>query len=324
MAATVERAYSVGRRGSIPERLAERAGAVFGMSVPAAVSYRLEIGRAKLEELAARVNEEPRGASVTISGSEVKVSRSEEGYRLDIPATMENLDHALQGLTDEVEVAGDVLEPGITTQEAEESAEKARQALSEQLVFKAEGKSWTLSPSDIGSALDVTRKDGEIGISLNWDRLKNRLANVYADLTIKPVEASYDFAADGSVIVKPSKEGQRIEEDKLLGAIEEGLLEGKREYEVPITVDKPVYTTAELESMKPTTLLGSYRTNHTLSSDKSEERVENLELASNAVSGTFVAPGEIFSMNDTVSHIDYNVTHVINGQETTEEGGGLC
>jgi vancomycin resistance protein YoaR len=192
-------------------------------------------------------------------------------------------------------------------------------------VFRAEGKTWTLSPSDVGSALVVTKKDGEIGISLNRDRLVDRLANVYADLNVKPVEASYDFAADGSVIVRPSKEGQKVEEDKLLNAIEEGLFAGEREYEVTITVDKPEYTTTELESMKPTELQGSYRTNYRATTDQGQTRVANLEIASNAVSGTFIAPGEVFSMLDHVAGLDYYETHVIvNGAETTADGGGLC
>jgi vancomycin resistance protein YoaR len=262
---------------------------------------------------------------VNIYGSEVEVVESREGYKLDNTATMQSADNAIEDMSGQARLIGDVLEPAITTREAETAAEKARRVLSEQLVFRAQGKSWTLSPSDVGSVLVVTRKNGEIGISLNRDRLVDRLAHVYADLNVNPVEASYDFAADGSIIVTQSKEGQRIEEDKLLAAVEEGLFAGKREYEVPIGVDKPVYTTAELESMKPTTLLGTYETNYTLSSDTSEERVQNLELASSAVSGTFVAPGDIFSMNDTVSHLDYHRTHVIvDGQETLADGGGLC
>jgi vancomycin resistance protein YoaR len=151
------------------------------------------------------------------------------------------------------------------------------------------------------------------------------LAHVYADLNVKPVEAGYDFDSGGAVIVTQSKEGQQVEEDKFLGAISDGLFEGKRQYEVPITVDKPTYTTAELESMKPTELQGSYRTNYQATTDQGQTRVENLQIASNAVSGTFLAPGETFSMLEHVAGLDYHETHVIvNGAETTDEGGGLC
>jgi vancomycin resistance protein YoaR len=324
--ATVEKAYAVGREGNILERLGERARALtVGVTVPPDVDYRPERAQAEVEEIAPQVNHEPREASVTIYGSQVEVAESREGYKLDIPATMQSVDGAIDDMSGQAKLVGEVLEPKVNTGEAEEAAKKARAAVSEQLVFKAEGKSWTLSPADVGSALDVTRDGGRLEVSLNRDHLRNRLANVYADLNVNPVEARYDFASDGSVIVTPSKEGQRIEDDKFLGAIQEGLFEGKREYEVPIGVDKPEYTTTELQNMKPTTLQGTYQTNYTLSTDRSDERVENLKLASGAVSGTFVAPGEVFSMNDTISGIDYNVTHVIiNGQETTEEGGGLC
>ncbi|MDQ4043389.1 MAG: peptidoglycan binding domain-containing protein, partial [Actinomycetota bacterium] len=317
--ATVDEAYAVGREGNILERLGERARALLiGVTIPPDVDYRPEKARTEVEEIASQVNHEPKDASVNVYGSQVEVVESREGYKLDTAATMKSVDSAIGDMRGRVELVGEVLEPGITTGEAQTAAEKARRAVSEQLVFKAEGESWTLSPSDIGSALDVTKKEGEIGVSLNRDRLEDRLAHVYADLNVEPVEASYDFGANGAVIVTPSKEGQKIDEDKFLGAIQDGLFEDKREYEVPIVVDKPEYTAAELEAMKPTTILGSYRTNYTLSSDKSKERVENLELASGEVSGTFVAPGEVFSMNTAVSDVDYNVTHVIiNNQETT-------
>ena len=63
-------------------------------------------------------------------------------------------------------------------------------------MLKAEGKSWTLSPVDLGSVLDVIKQDGKIDVSLNRDLLDGRLTNVYNDLTVKPVEASYDFDAE--------------------------------------------------------------------------------------------------------------------------------
>ena len=326
VAATVEEAYAVGREGNNLERLGERSlSLVVGVTIPPDVDYRPEKAQAEVEEIASQVNHEPREASVEVYGSEVEVLESSEGYKLDVAATMERIDSAVEDMSGQARLVGDVLSPEITTEEAETAAEKARQALSEQLVFKAEGRTWTLSPAAVGSALEVTKNGDELEVSLNRDRLRDRLAHVYADLTIRSVEAGYDVAANSSVVVTPSKEGQRIEDEKFLAAIEDGLFQNKREYEVPIVVDRPEYTTAELEGMKPTTLLGSYRTNYTLSSDKSEERVENLELASGEVSGTFLAPGKIFSMNAAVSDVNYKETHVIiNGAETLADGGGLC
>jgi vancomycin resistance protein YoaR len=323
--ATVEKAYAVGREGNILERLQERLLATLGgITIPPDVDYRRAKARGEVEEIASRVNHEPLQAAVNIVGSEVEVIESREGYKLDNAATLANVDSAVEDVSGEVRLVGEVLEPEFTTDEAEVAAKRAREAVSEQVVIKAEGESWTLSPADIGSTLDITRKDGKLEVDLSQGRLADRLANVYADLTVEPVEAGYEIGSNG-VVVTPSREGQNIESKKFLGAIEEGIFEGKREYQVPIEVNKPEFTTAEAEAMKPTQLQGTYRTNYTLTSDKSEERVENLRIASGAINGTFLAPGEVFSMNDTVSHLDYNRTHVIiDGQEAEADGGGLC
>ena len=323
---TVDKAYAVGREGNILARLSERLRASFGgVTIAPDIDYQPAKARGEVREMASLVDLPPREADVKIYGSEVEVAKSREGYELDLAATMASVDSAIEDMSGKARLRGDVLDPGVVTAEAEMAAKKARGALSEQLTLKAEEKSWTLSPADLGSALDVTKQDGKIDVILNRDHLDGRLTGVYNDLTIKPVEASYDFDADGDIFVKPSHEGRSVEGEKLLDSIEGGLFEGKREYQVPVTVAKPHYTTAELEAKKPTELQGTYRTNYTATTDQGQTRVENLKIASGAISGTFVAPGGTFSMLDHVANLDYFQTHVIvNGAETVDEGGGLC
>jgi vancomycin resistance protein YoaR len=323
---TVDKAYAVGREGNILERLSERLRASFGgATIPPDIDYRPAQARGEVREIAYQVDHPPMEADVKIYGSEVEVAKSRDGYELDLAATMASVDSAIRDMSGKARLRGDVLDPGVVTAEAEAAAKKARGALSEQLTLKAEEKSWTLSPADLGSALDVTKQDGKIEVSLNRDHLDGRLTNVYNDLTIKPVEASYDFDSDGDIFVKPSHEGRSVEGEKLIDSIQGGLFEGKREYQVPVTVAKPRYTTDELEAKKPTELQGTYRTNYTATTDQGQTRVENLKIASGAISGTFVAPGGTFSMLDHVANLDYFQTHVIvDGAETVDEGGGLC
>jgi vancomycin resistance protein YoaR len=323
---TVDKAYAVGREGNILERLSERLRASFGgRTISPDIDYQPAKARSEVREIASRVDHPPREADVNIYGSEVEVAKSREGYELNLAATMASLDSAIEDMSGKAHLRGDVLDPGVVTAEAEAAAKKARGALSEQLTLKAEGKSWILSPADLGSTLDVTKQDGKIDVSLNRDHLDSRLTDVYNDLTVKPVEASYDFDADGDIFVKPGHEGQSVEGEKLLDSIQGGLFEGKREYQVPVIVAKPRYTTDELEANKPSELQGTYRTNYTATTDQGQTRVENLKIASGAISGTFVAPGDTFSMLEHVANLDYFQTHVIvDGAETVDEGGGLC
>lgn len=324
--ATVEKAYAVGREGNVAERLGERLRAGFpGITIDPRISYQSDKVRTEVEEIAGQVNTPPQDATVGIAGSEVEIGESQEGYRLDVERTMASVDEAIDGMTGEADLRGEVLGPGVTTAEAETAAEKAEVALAEQLVFQHDDGTWTVSPADVGASLDVAPKDGGLDVSLDRDRMSDRLANVYSDLTIKPKNASYDFDNNGNVIVVPGREGRSIEWENLLDAVENNLFDGQREYQVKTTVEKPKYTTAGLEAKKPSELLGSYKTNYTATTDQGAERAENLEIASNAVNGTFVAPGEVFSMVQHVQDLDYNDAHVIvDSKEETAEGGGLC
>ena len=324
---TVNQAYAVGREGNVLDRLSQRLRASFGgATIPPDIDYRPELARAQVQEIATQTNHQPTEANVKIYGSEVEVSKSREGYELNPAATMTSIDGAIDDMSGKVILQGDVLDPDVTTAEAETAAEKARGALSEPLKIEAKGgESWTIQPDKLGAALEVTKQDGTIDVSLNRDRLAGVLTNVYDDLTVKTVEASYGFDSDGDVIVKPAHFGRKVESEKLFDDIQGGIFDGKTEYQVSTTVDKPEYTTAELQAKKPTELLGSYHTNYTATSDKTQARVNNLNTASRAVSGTFLAPGEVFSMTDTVSGQNYESGHVIIDGATSEAlGGGLC
>ena len=174
--------------------------------------------------------------------------------------------------------------------------------------------------------MEATWSTVDIPLSVNYgrERLREGLSGVFDTLTVEPVEAGFEFNGN-QVSVRPSREGKQVNQEKLLDNLEAGLLEGKREYGVPIITAKPKLTTQEAEDLKPTTLIGSYRTDYTLSTDKSPERVENLKIASNAITGKLLAPGEVFSVNEVASPLKYNETHVIiEGKEEKADGGGLC
>jgi vancomycin resistance protein YoaR len=327
VARTVNQAYAVGREGNVLDRLSQRLRASFGgATIPPDIDFRPEMARAQVQEIATQVNHQPKEADVKIYGSEVEVSKSRDGYELNPAATMTSIDGAIDDMSGKVSLEGEVLEPAVTTPEAETAAKKARGALSEPLEIKAQnGESWTIQPDKLGPALEVTKQNGNIDVGLNPDRMDGALTSVYDGLTIKTVDASYGFDSDGDVIVKPAHFGRKVESEKLIDDIEGGIFEGKREYQVSTTVDKPEHTTAGLQAKKPTELLGSYHTNYTATSDKTQARVNNLNTASHAISGTFLAPGETFSMNDTVSGLDYESGHVIvDGATSNALGGGLC
>lgn len=321
---TVEEAYAVGRDGSIRERIEGRLDAAFGtVDVSPKVEYQRKIAKLQVEELANRFDAKPREAEVNIIGSEVEMIESAKGYATNQSATLKSINAAVDDMTGEAEIVGRVLKPEIGTPAAQNAAETARKAMSEQMAFTADKQRWTLSPAEIGAALDVTRGKDGFDIGLNKETMRASLENVFATLTVAPVEATYQIESS-EVSVIPGENGSRIGEDKLFENIQSGIFTDKREYEVPIVTDKPDLTTAKAESLKPTEVIGDYRTNY-LTYDDTPGRIENLEIASDAINNTLLAPEEVFSFNALAEPLDYKDTKVIvGGRVDTAEGGGLC
>ena len=323
---TVDRAYAVGREGSIWKRLGERFEGAWGtVSTAPVVDHDREAVRSRIENRATRINQEGRNAYVDIRGSDAEVVESREGYTMDVQGTTVNVDKALERMSGEVEIAGEAFEPEVLTSASEEAASVAQEAMSEPVTLSADGKEWELSPQEIGQSLSFTpRANGELRVGLDREQLRAVMSDVYEDLTIAPTEAGFRFEDDG-VGVTRSRAGQEIEEEELFEALEAGLFQGERTYEVSVEIDEPELTTAQAEELKPTELIGTYRTNYTLSSDTSQERVENLRIASDAISGKALAPGEIFSANELLEPLEYYETKVIiEGKEEKADGGGLC
>jgi vancomycin resistance protein YoaR len=245
---------------------------------------------------------------------------------------------------------GDVALGGTTAQEAQQILEEHTGGLEE--IELTGPEEFTLSADELGvdfdarrtaaQAYDVGREGGVLKriydrteatwgtvrvpfvVDYEGERLRDGLSSVFSVLTTEPTEAGYEV--DGSeVTVTESRTGQRVDEEKLLSDIEAGLSEGQREYEVPVETEEPELTTEEAEGLRPTTLLGKYRTDYRETSDKSPERLENLEVGSGGIDGTLLAPGEIFSANEVLSPLDYNKTKIIlEGKEDKADGGGLC
>lgn len=326
--ATVENARDIGREGNAFERLEERANGIFGtVEIPLEVAYDDGMIRSQTESLARQLDTEPTQAEVSVTADDasgVEVSQSAEGYEVDVQQTAANIRGSIESLEGEAELVGGATEPEIVTAEAERAAETARTALGGPAVLTAQGEEWRLMPEQIASAINVEPRDGELQVNVDPRSLRSNLSDMYSSVNAQAREADFRFAGNGVEIV-PGQIGQRIEDQKLLNQLQNGLPEGQRQYEVPIVEDRPELTTREAQRQRPTQMIGEYRTTFEGTGDDDPARVDNLRTASEALTGQTVAPGEVFSTNDVLAPLDYNETSVfVDGAEEKAEGGGLC
>lgn len=324
-AATADEAYAVGREGNVFERLRDRFSAATGtVRIEPKVSYDRQAGREEIERAVSGMEKTSRDATVTMDGARIRLEEAQSGYEVDAAATAGNLERAVSELRGEARLEGREVAPEITTAEAESAADEAREAVSEPLTLSAQGEEWTVSPAQVAGAIEIQRSRGGLEVGLEKGGLGPYVGEMYEAVYRAPEDASYEISGQ-TIQATASSEGRSIQDAELFEALDRGLFEGQHRYDVPVAEEQPEMTTGRAERLKPTELIGEYRTPYTETGDASAERMRNLQKSSGAVDGVAVGPGEIFSFNELAAGLDYEAAKVIvDGRAVTEEGGGLC
>ncbi|MHB9134590.1 MAG: VanW family protein [Armatimonadota bacterium] len=146
----------------------------------------------------------------------------------------------------------------------------------------------------------------------------------------KDATAKWDDAA-GKVVIVPERVGAKLDvpasvklvRDDVLPALQRGE-STPAELALPYREKAPRLTAKMLESID--TVLGAFTTAYGTSSGN---RASNVEIAADAINGTLLAPGDVFSFNKVVgpreSENGFKIAPVIvDGQLQPGMGGGVC
>ena len=255
----------------------------------------------------------PFPGEVTITDGAVEVSYPTPGVGIDRAEATRLLDAAL-GDPDRNEVALPTsrLEPPLTDTDIDAAAAEAQRLLAGDVtLFSGQLDLRLVIPASVlGRSLTVTRDDTTSPPSFifTWDPapLRSYLAPRRAALTTDPVDAELliDVTTD-EVTIKPGRSAQEPDPEALAARVDQAARSGVRAASLPYRDGaEPDETTAEIEALGVTGLIGEFTTPHHCC----EPRVTNIHLIADATDGAIVMPGETWSLNEHV------------GQRTTEKG----
>ena len=163
------------------------------------------------------------------------------------------------------------------------------------------------------------------GILYDKNTAKNKVAELVKKYSADPVDAMPVFKNDGSVSFTEGVPYLKIDEAKLADAVDHAISHaGESMVEIPVTEEKLPNLTAE-QVRNFNTVLGQYSTNF----GGNPNRSRNIELASSAISGTIVGPGESFSYNHATGMRSPDKGYmeapvIVNGRPEPGYGGGVC
>ena len=330
-------AYQLGRSGGLFGALSGQTSALGrGVDVPPVILFDQRVAYQYLSQIAGQVDQPVTEASLHLEGANVVATPGQVGRALKIDATLIYLGAQLQSFTDgEVGLVIQEVQPQILDVSAQ--AETARQVLSQPLTLtipnSTDAGPYVYDTPILAGLLGVQRAQNgnqtEVRVVLNSEGLRSLLKPVKTQVDRPASNAKFIFNDDTKQLdlMEDSKTGRVMDLDASIAAINDALLRGEHSVPLVIVEDQPkVPGSATGQSLGITELIAS-ETSYFYGS--SEERIQNIQAAAERFHGVMVAPGEIFSMGETMGVVSlengFAEALIIYGGRTIKGvGGGVC
>jgi vancomycin resistance protein YoaR len=263
----------------------------------------LAVDRAKLDAtvagLADKVDVAPVNAGVAYAGLKpTRTGESTAGRVVDRAATSEALTTAyLTASTVEAPLV--TAEPAVTTADADEALTGvAATAVSGPVaVTVGDAGTLTVTPAQIAASLSFQAADGALAPVFDPKRLEAQVAAGLGRLGLKqPRDATITMGKTKPKIV-PSVDGVGIDPAQLGAALAPAVSQASgRTASVAASPRAASFTTADAEKLGVKKVIGKFTTYF----PGTTYRYNNIGKAAKLINGTFLKPGEVFSMNKTL------------------------
>ncbi|MFZ1410987.1 MAG: VanW family protein [Micropruina sp.] len=250
-----------------------------------------------VETLAKKADVAARDAGIAVKGGKLVRSKGADGITVDRPATLGAI--ADDFLTGQVAAVVKRTEPEITTAEADSTLTGAgTAALAHPIKVDAgEAGDFDLTPKMLAAALRFVPTDGALAPVLDAKKLTAEAKTELKGLGLKQPKDADITISKGKPKIIPSVDGIGIDSAELATAAQRVLAAGAgRTVTVKAGVQQAAFTTADAKKMGVKQVTGKFTTYY----PGSAYRVNNLGKAARLINGTFLKPGETFSMNKTL------------------------
>ncbi len=332
-------AYQYGRSGGLFGALAGQVSAGgLGADVSPVVIFDQRVAYSYLQNIASQVDQPVVEASLRLEGTNVVASPGQLGRLLNLDATLIYLGSQLQSFRDG-EVPLVIAEAAPRLLDVSSQAEAARSIISQPLTITVpnyrdgDPGPWTYDIPVVANMLgvDVVESNGktELRVGLNPTNLRLTLSELKTYVDRQPANARFVFNDEIGQIepIAISNVGRTMDVEASIIAINEALLRGEHTVNLIVSETQPaVADTAKGADLGITQEIIAYTTYFYGSSN---ERIQNIIAATEQFHGVLVAPGETFSMGNTLGDVSlengFAEALIIYGGRTIKGvGGGVC
>ena len=334
-------AYELGRSGGLFGALAGQVRARgFGYDVAPVIIFDQRVAYQYLQGVAKQVDQPVVEAGLQINGSSVAAVKGQAGRTLNLDETLFALSTQLQTFRDG-EVPLGIKEVQPTIEDVSAVAGTAQQILSQPLQLTVPDPQagdpgpWVYQPEVLAHLIGVQKVAGgdssRAQLVLNPDMLHQMVSSIEPQVDRQAANARFHFdESTGQLIaISQSTTGRTLDINASVKAINDSLMQGQHSVALVVNETQPaVADTATAQQLGITQLLpNGVQTSYFYGSHT--ERVQNITTASARFDGVLVAPGEVFSMGQTLGDVSldngFTEALIIYGGHTIKGvGGGVC
>ncbi len=328
-------AYRLGRSGGLFGALSGQVRAAgVGVKVPPVIVFDQRVAYHYLNQIASQINQPVTEAGLVLNGTDVVAQPGQVGRELKMDATLIYLAAQLQTFSDgEVPLVVQEIQPQILDVSAQ--AEAARQVLSQPLTLTipdatpVDPAPYVYTQQILANWVGVERTESGVQVVLSQTGLRDILVPIKGQVDRRASDAKFIFNDDTRQLdlIEDSKVGRSMDVEASIQAINDALLRGEHTVSLVINEAQPrVSSTATAQELGISQLLIA-ETSYFYGS--SAERIQNITAAAARFHGVLVAPGETFSMGETMGDVSLDngfaeALIIYGGRTIKGVGGGVC
>lgn len=332
-------AYLLGRQGNPFSRLINQFNAWFNrVDLAPALVYQERQAQQFLGQIASQVDRPTLDATIKVDGVQVVAVPGQVGRKLDIQATIGQIQAQISTLTDGV-VPLVIQETQPAIMDASQQAEAARQILSQPLTLSlpemknGDPGPWKISSEQLARMLTIQRLQAATGaqyqVALGDQALYDYLNGLAGDINRDPANARFTFNDDTRKleVIKPAVIGRTLDIYSTIQAINQKIAQKEHSASLTLVTNQPdVADNATGEQLGISELLVAYTSYFRGSST---ERLQNIETAAANFHGLLVPPGATFSMASAMGNVSLDTGYaealiIYGGRTIKGVGGGVC
>ena len=297
-----------------------------GGAEPAVVTVDDAAFAAAVEAARGELDAEPVEGSISLAGGKVTLKEPVTGTRTEVEGTADAVRRWWPG-DSTVEVAATVLAPKVPAEELSRvKAEFADVAVSAPVTVMAGEKSFELAPKQLAPAVVLAADDQGVITPRADDKKLRAIVHAAAEdagAEVKAKDAVVTFSGR-TPTVKAHVAGLALDDASISAEVWKALGGTSRTATVVTKAVQPKFTTDIAKKTLPKEKISSFTTYF----QAGQPRVHNIKLASRVLNGTYVPPGQQFSMNAVLGertpakgYVEAGI--IRNGRAAESVGGGI-